>query len=253
MAQRPTNTPTPDTEASELLNTAAQEHEVATTQNNAPALRLGELNIEEDAMEVASSGATPVLRFAFGVGKLAEEGHPQGTIVLGDYVLGKKGDNLSFFVLGANRYYKENTEFIPGQRIEAQRLPTAAAVHALGKSTDWTDGPNGRRVQPDFSPAADFIVLIRRPKEVVAPYFNLHFGDNDYAMARIYTDKNVYRFLGDPVIKSILGAPKPYALEFSFSTQSRKLGMQNTTMPIGTLVGKTPDDVYDALLAHFGE
>jgi hypothetical protein len=248
MAQRP-NT---NTEAAELLNTASQAHAVAPTQNNAPALKLGELNIEEDAMEVASSGGIPVLKFAFGVGALAEAGHPQGTVVLGDYVLGKKGDTLSFFVLGANRYYKENTDFIPGQRIEAQRLPTAAAVHALGKTTDWTDGPNGKRVQPDFSPAADLIILLRRPTGGVAPYFTMHIDGADYAMARVYTDKNVYRFFGDPVIKSILAAPKPYALEFSFSTQPRKLGMQNTTMPVATLVGKTPEKIYEALLAHLG-
>lgn len=256
MAQKPSNTTanTETDEAAALLNEAQQNEVTQPGDSNIPALRLGQVNVEETDQGMASSGQSPILRTAFGVGNLADEGHAPGTVVLGDYVIGKKNDKIILYVLAANFYWKENTEFRPGVRIEAQRLPTAGAVHALGKTTEWRDGANGKRIQPDFRPAADFILLIEQPNEkILSPDFSLRIEGKNYAIARYYTDKNVYTYAGEVMLKSVKGAPVPFAVEFTFLTKQKTVGNNSGSWPTVTLNGKTDEALVESIQEHLNK
>ena len=246
MAKKPNDNTDTNEASTSLAQAAKQEVSTPSTERNAPLLQLGKVNVQETPEEVAASGGTPVLRTAFGVGNLAEAGHAPGTVVLGDYVLAKKGEILFLYVVAASRYYKENTEFIPGQRIEAKCFSTAKEIHDLGFSTDWTDSPGGR-VRPDYSPAADFILLVEKPEKVVSPDFTLNVDGKAYAFARFYTDKNVYVNAGDPLIKVALSADVPYAAKFEFKTMNKMLGRQPVTLPVTTLVSQTDPVLLEAI------
>lgn len=242
MAKRPE-----ELAAMQLASAQQQDNTPATAGGSkAPALRLGQVNIEETPEEMAT-GETPVMRIAYGVGGLAEAGHPVGTIVLGDYVLAKKGVPLTVYVLGCNRYYKENTDYVPGMKMEAMRLPTLKAVQALGKTTDWTDGPNGARRKPDFSPAADFLLLLKQPDGSTLPYFPLRAKGGQYGIVRFYADKNAYRFAGDAMVKCVNGAPTPYSLEFELTSVSKQLGKQPTPVPMAVVKGPTSLELIDMI------
>lgn len=238
MAQKPETT-----EAADQLR-KAESHEVASTdnQNTAPALRLGKAAIPDGP----TSRQTPVFKTAFGVGDLAEAGHPQGTMVLGDYVLGKKGDKLRIIPVGISFYFKQNTKFIPGVRTDAIKFATAQEVTAAGYSLDWRDGPHGR-IQPDFQEAADFILLIEQPDGVVAPYFSLELAEKRYALARYYTDRNVYRFAGEPIVATTQQLDNVFEATYELETKAKTLGKQPTTMPFSTLVGPTDPKVCKAI------
>ena len=250
MAQKPNNNTAAD--ADELLAEAQDQDNAVAVHSSAPPLVLGEVNLPDPA-ELNAGNTTPVLRPAFGVGGLADAGHAPGTWVLGDYEIGKKGVPLTVYVLAANFYWRENVGYTPGQRIEPNKVQTVDEVKALGKTIEWRDGPGGKRIQPDYQPAADFILLIQQPKDILAPYFSARIGGENYATARFYADKNVYRFAGDPMLKSINGAPAPYALQFGLATQTKRLGNQTVTMPVATLLGRTEQDLCDGIAAHIGK
>lgn len=252
MAQKPSNT-TETTEAEVALE-KAQTNEVAT-RTEETSLRLGSVNIDETPEDIAASGGIPVLKTAYGVGNLATEGHAPGTIVLGDYVLAHIDQPLNIFAVGVDFYWKEVTEYVRGQFIPAKKVRTRAEVHALGKTTDWTDDPNipGKRNQPDYRPAADFIFLIEQPENVVSPHFPLRLGDRVFGLARYYADKTAYDKAGEPIVKVVAGANKPYAYEFEFRTTKYPVGGETRVFPRTRLLGQTDADLLNAITEALAE
>jgi len=254
MAQKPSNdTETTEANATEALE-QAQKNEVATKTEES-SLRLGSVNIDETPQDIASSGGIPVLKTAYGVGNLANEGHLPGTIVLGDYVLAHVDEPLKIYTVGVDFYWKEVTEYVRGQFVPANKVRTRAEVHALGKTTDWTDDPNvpGKRLQPDYRPAADFIFLIEQPKDLVSPHFTLRLGDSVYGLARYYADKTAYDKAGEPIVKVVAGADRPYAFEFEFLTSKYPVGGETRVFPRSRLVGQTDAELAEAIASALAE
>jgi len=246
MAEKPSKNANPA--AASLEKAENQENEVATQETGAPPLRLGQSNVEETPEQILASGGMPVLKCAYGVGALSKE-HVPGTWVLGDYILAKKKETLKVYVAGFRRYYKEVTDYQPGVPVRAQTLPTSEAVKALGKTTEWTDGPDGRRIAPDFRPAADFILLIEKPEGHTSPYFTLRFGDKSYALVRYYTDKASYDKAGDPMVRVVIQTKPMWAAEFDLHTDDVKLGRQEATLPVTKIIGPTPEDLVKEITA----
>ena len=233
MAQKPTKPATDETD--ELAQ--AEQNEVATTPT-AP-LELGQFNVEESPEEIQNSGSTPVLKMIFGTSELADE-HPVGTWILGDYVVAKKGTALKIYVIGARHYYKEVTPYTPGVRTVPKTFPSAKAARAAGFSTEWRDGPNGR-INPDYRPAVDLIVLVERPADVTSPDFAQVVGDKQYATARLYLDKTSYDKAGDPIVKTLINTDNIYDAEFELRSEAVLIQGEQRVFPHAKLVGKTPD------------
>jgi len=151
----------------------------------------------------------PWLEIAYGVGKFATKGVPQGTYVLGgEHLLVGFNKPLRVILLSVSEYWKEyvtQAERDAGKQ-EASTFGTEAEVKAAGGTTTWgNNGPGVPGTPPTHSLAADLKLFIEKPEGLICGLFaeNLLGDGRALAPANFRVDKDNYRCT-IPIIKTDL-------------------------------------------------
>lgn len=117
---------------------------------------------------------------------------PHGALVLDktSVLTTKAGDPLTIIIVNGRRYWKEWTKY------NAASLPRIFNTHqevlAAKGTTEWSDGPDGRRMAPTFGQAISLKLLIKQPAGIESSLFGIEMEGGVWAPAQFAADKTAY-------------------------------------------------------------
>lgn len=198
----------PDQVMLNTLSSDKEDHETALVTADSNNLAIGQV---ESDLGSADQIRIPWINIAHGVGGLFNAGFTPGDIVLDkEHCLAKVEDPLYVIILKSKEYLKEtlsNDEFKSG--IRPKMFSTFDEARAAGYSTDWTNDERGNRVPPQVRPAANYMMLIRKPNDLDLPmHFNIVIDSHEWALAQFSVDKSAFNRVNKPLRSAIAFALK---------------------------------------------
>lgn len=243
------DTPAPDPA---VLAEMDEHAETAVTVRKSQGLALGQVtgDVDYDNLRLAR------LQIAYGVGKLAAKFAPGDLVLGGDSLLVKKGEPLNVIILTADNYWKE---YISQQQFQAGIRPrnfaTVDEVIKAGGTTEWKDGPDGKRIGPSFSRAMDMKLLIEQPKDIVSGLFGVPVAGKLYAPAIWSVDKSAHRRV-EGVVNSAarlsLRTRGLHSAVFQVTTTIELINKNNTPIPNIKLLTHLSDEAVKEIEVLFG-
>lgn len=151
---------------------------------------------------------TPQLKLIQGLGENAAKYGGQGKLIFQEQRIfdtptsSQPSPAMRFIPVTLRKYYREVLE--KGSKATPRQANTAEEVQALGGTIDWTVGKDGKRQKPSWSPAAQVLLLIEKPKDVQHEGFTFNIEINgepsSWAPAVFYVNGGSYRSMAKSII-----------------------------------------------------
>lgn len=197
----------------------------------------------------------PFLSIAYGVGKLSQSFNPGDFVLGGEHLIAKRKEPLTVVILSAVKYFKERVskeDWANG--IRPRQFMTPQEVANVGGTTQWADGPGGKRISPTFGEAMDMKLLIQKPEKLDDGPFGLELDGKLYTPAYFSVDKSGYSRVGRTIMtEQALALSKTGLLAglWHLSTDSEVINENPTIVPKIKLVSRTTEKFREEVMALF--
>lgn len=151
---------------------------------------------------------TPQLKLIQGLGENAAKYGGQGKLIFQEQRIfdtptsSQPSPAMRFIPVTLRKYYREVLE--KGSKATPRQANTAEEVQNAGGTVDWTVGKDGKRLKPTWSPAAQILLLIEKPKGVEHEGFTFSIDINgevsSWAPAVFYVNGGSYRSMAKSII-----------------------------------------------------
>ena len=158
----------------------------------------------------------------------AETFSPGAVVYDGSFALSDGKEPLEVTLVSISKFFMENVPF--GDDRIPNTLATKQAVHALGKTTTWSN-EDGEKRSPDYLPVIDIHVLVAKPDELRDPdaegLFMLEGPDGlSYGLAKMRLKKTSHSAAGRTIVSAMKfgGWETPAEASFLLTAPQRTFG-----------------------------